>query len=71
MMVEDFINLDFESFVFLEILTMSGTILKWFLFKAFQTHSNKMRDVQKNTALLIANKTAGLLRLSMLEISLL
>lgn len=39
--------------------------------KVFQTHSNKMRDVQKNTALLIANKTAGLLRLSMLEISLL
>lgn len=68
MMVEDFINLDFESFVFLEILTMSGAI---FEMVSFQTHSNKMRDVQKNTALLIANKTAGLLRLSMLEISLL
>lgn len=39
--------------------------------KAFQPHSNKMRDVQKNTALLIANKTAGLVRPSMLEISLL
>lgn len=71
MMVEDFINLDFEYFVFLEILTMSGAIFEMVLFKAFQTHSNKMRDVQKNTALLIANKTAGLLRLSMLEISLL
>lgn len=35
MMVEDFINLDFESFVFLEILTMSGAIFEMVSFQGF------------------------------------